>query len=220
MATDVRIPPLRFFTQRVLPAVYTDELSYYEALAKVVDKLNELIDVVGDSATIEQIQQVIKDIEKELSALYVYVDKEVQGAKDYSDDQNDTLEKYLVSLILDATVGKVLVQSQTGGGICPLQEELDRQYDFLRSGFKVDARIIRGKAVASVYIDVDYMSNYYGVTGQRVATWANEGLHGGKNLATNTPHVWDETMANTVDNGALLRDAVAYLRSQGFTVRV
>ena len=32
-----------------------------------------------------------------------------------------------------------------------------RQYDFLRSGFKVDARIIRGKAVASVYIDVDYM---------------------------------------------------------------
>lgn len=95
-----------------------------------------------------------------------------------------------------------------------------RQYDFLRSGFKVDARIIRGKAVASVYIDVDYMSNYYGVTGQQVATWANEGLHGGKNLATNTPHVWDATMANTVDNGALIRDAVAYLRSQGFTVRV
>lgn len=58
------------------------------------------------------------------------------------------------------------------------------------------------------------------ITGQQVATWANEGLHGGKNLASNTPHVWDETMANTVDNGALLRDAVAYLRSQGFTVRV
>ncbi len=132
MATDVRIPPLRFFTQRVLPAVYTDELSYYEVLAKVVDKLNELIDVVGDSATIEQIQQVIKDIEKELSALYVYVDKEVQGAKDYSDDANESLKQYLEALILAATVGKVLVQSQTGGGICPLQEELNRQYDYLR----------------------------------------------------------------------------------------
>ena len=95
-----------------------------------------------------------------------------------------------------------------------------RQYDFLRSAFKVDARIVRDKAVASVYIDVDYMSNYYGVTGQQVATWANEGLHGGKNLASNTPHVWDETIANTVYNGALIRDAVAYLRSQGFTVRV
>ena len=95
-----------------------------------------------------------------------------------------------------------------------------RQYDFLRSGFKVDARIIRGKVVASVYIDVDYMSNYYGVTGQQVATWANEGLHGGRNLALSTPCVWDVTMATTVDNGALVRDAVAYLRSQGFTIRV
>ena len=95
-----------------------------------------------------------------------------------------------------------------------------RQYDFLRSGFKVNARIVRGKAVASVYIDVGYMSNYYGVTGQQVATWANKGLHGGKNLATNTPYVWDATMANTVDNGELVRDAVAYLKSQGYTVRV
>lgn len=95
-----------------------------------------------------------------------------------------------------------------------------RQYDFLRSGFKVDARVIRGKAVASVYIDTDYMSNYYGVSGEQVATWANQGLHGGKKLGTNTPYVWDETMANTVDNGALVRDAVAYLKSQGFTVRV
>lgn len=94
-----------------------------------------------------------------------------------------------------------------------------RQYDFLRSGFKVDARIVRGKAVASVYIDTDYMSNYYGVSGEQATTWANEGLHGGKNLGTNTPHVWDVTMANTVDNGALVRDAVAYLRSQGYIVR-
>lgn len=95
-----------------------------------------------------------------------------------------------------------------------------RQYDFLRSGFKVDARIVRGKAVASVYIDTDYMSNYYGVSGEQATTWANEGLHGGKNLGTNTPHVWDVTMANTVDNGALVRDVVAYLRSQGYIVRV
>ena len=63
-------------------------------------------------------------------------------------------------------------------------------------------------------------SNYYGVSGEQATTWANEGLHGGKNLGTNTPHVWDVTMANTVDNGALVRDAVAYLRSQGYIVRV
>ena len=95
-----------------------------------------------------------------------------------------------------------------------------RQYDFLRSAFKVDAKIVRGKAVASVYIDTDYMNNYYGVSGEQVATWANEGLHGGKDLGTNTPHVWDATMANTVYDGTLIRDAVAYLKSKGYTVRV
>ena len=95
-----------------------------------------------------------------------------------------------------------------------------RQYNFLRSAIKVNARIVRGKVVAAVYIDTDSMDNYYEASGLQVATWANEGLHGGMNLGTNTPHVWDETMANTVDNGALVRDAVAYLRSQGYTVRV
>ena len=94
-----------------------------------------------------------------------------------------------------------------------------RQYDFLRSAIKVDARIVRGKVVATVYIDTDSMDNYYEASGLQVATWANEGLHGGKNLASNTPHVWDETMANTVDNGELLKAAVAYLKNKGFEVR-
>ena len=94
-----------------------------------------------------------------------------------------------------------------------------RQYDFLRSGFKVNARIVRGKAVASVYIDVDYMSNYYGVTGEQVATWANEGLHGGLSVS-HKPHVWNDTMDATINNGSLLKSAVAYLKSKGFSVRV
>ena len=36
----------------------------------------------------------------------------------------------------------------------------------------------------------------------------------------NTPHVWDDTIANTVDNGELLKAAVAYLKSKGFEVRI
>lgn len=35
--------PFRYFCQMALPAVYTDELSYYEVLCKVVDHLNKLI---------------------------------------------------------------------------------------------------------------------------------------------------------------------------------
>lgn len=93
-----------------------------------------------------------------------------------------------------------------------------RQYDFLRSAIKVNARIVRGKVVAAVYIDTDSMDNYYGASGLQVATWANEGLHGGMKAGRSTPHVWDDTMANTVDNGKLLKEAVAYLKSKGFEV--
>ena len=94
-----------------------------------------------------------------------------------------------------------------------------RQYDFLRSAIKVNARVVRGKVVAVVYIDTDSMNNYYGASGEQVATWANEGLHGGKNLGNGTPHVWDDTIAHTVEDGSLLKEAVSYLKSQGFTVQ-
>ena len=95
-----------------------------------------------------------------------------------------------------------------------------RQYDFLRSAFKVDARIVRGKVIAAVYINEDYMSDYYNASGRQVATWANEGLHGGLNVGGNTPHVWDNTMDTTVNNGELLKLAVDYLKSKGISVQV
>lgn len=38
------VAPFRYFVQTVLPAVYGDELSYYEVLAKVTEKLNEVIE--------------------------------------------------------------------------------------------------------------------------------------------------------------------------------
>lgn len=94
-----------------------------------------------------------------------------------------------------------------------------RQYDFLYSAIKVKGKIVRGKVVAVVYIDTDSMNNYYQASGKQVATWANEGLHGGKNLGTNTPHVWDNTIASTVDDGTLLNEAIAYLRSHGIPVQ-
>ena len=38
------VAPFRYYVQMVLPAVYGDELSYYEVLAKVTEKLNEVIE--------------------------------------------------------------------------------------------------------------------------------------------------------------------------------
>ena len=69
-----------------------------------------------------------------------------------------------------------------------------------------------------VYIDYESMDNYVNTTGFQVATWANTGLHGGLSVS-HKPHVWDDTLENTIDNGSLLQLAIQYLRSQGFSVR-
>ena len=94
-----------------------------------------------------------------------------------------------------------------------------RQYDFLRSAVKVEPKIKGNKVTASVYIDTNYMYNYYNATGSQVAQWANQGLHGGLDTGSKTPRVWDDTMRETVENGELLRLAVEYLRSRGISVR-
>lgn len=95
-----------------------------------------------------------------------------------------------------------------------------RQYDFLRSAVKVEPKVIGNKVVASVFIDTDSMDNYYNATGEQVAQWANQGLHGGLDTGSKTPRVWDDTMDETVRNGELLRLAAEYLRNKGFSVRV
>lgn len=94
-----------------------------------------------------------------------------------------------------------------------------RQFDFLRSAIKVEPKIVRNKVIASVYIDTDSMDNYYNVTGHQVATWANQGLHGGLDVGTNTPNVWDDTIEETVKNGELLKVAIQYLKKKGYDVK-
>ncbi len=94
-----------------------------------------------------------------------------------------------------------------------------RQFDFLRSAVKVKSKVTGNKAVASVYIDTDAMDDYYNATGEQVATWANQGLHGGLDVGSNTLHVWDDTMKTTVENGELLKLAMDYLKKKGFSVR-
>lgn len=94
-----------------------------------------------------------------------------------------------------------------------------RTKDFLRSAVKVEPKIKGNKVVASVYIDTESMDNYYNATGKQVAAWANQGLHGGLDVGNKTPHVWDDTIDSTVNNGELLKLAVDYLKSKGFSVK-
>lgn len=93
-----------------------------------------------------------------------------------------------------------------------------RTKDFLYSAVKTEARMVRDKCVASVYIDYNAMNEYVNTTGFQVATWANDGLHGGISV-NHKPHVWDDTIDYTINNGSLLKSAIAYLKSKGFSVR-
>lgn len=98
-------------------------------------------------------------------------------------------------------------------------ESYRRTKDFLYSAVKTEAKMVGNKCVASVYIDYDSMDEYVNATGYQVAQWANTGYHGGLSV-NHKPHVWDDTMDNTINNGSLLKSAVAYLKSRGFSVNV
>lgn len=93
-----------------------------------------------------------------------------------------------------------------------------RTEDFLRSAVKVDAKPYNGGVRARVYIDYEGMDNYVNATGFQVTQWANQGKHGGLSV-NHKPHIWDDTMDETVNNGTLLKMAMEYLRSKGFSVR-
>lgn len=125
MPYEAKIDYLRPVCNRVLPAVYTDELSYYEVLCKVTDKVNEIVKLVGDYATVEQIKQSIRD-------LAAYVDEQDEKLRKYSDANDEILKNYLLEVIAGITLGKINVMSNTIGGWQPLQSELDRMYDYLR----------------------------------------------------------------------------------------
>lgn len=64
---------------------------------------------------------------------------------------------------------------------------------FLYSAEKTEAKMVRGKCVASIYIDYNAMDEYVNTTGFQVAKWANDGLHGGISV-NHKPHVWNDTI--------------------------
>ncbi|WP_277935546.1 hypothetical protein [Parablautia muri] len=93
-----------------------------------------------------------------------------------------------------------------------------RTQDFLHSAVKVDAHPYKDGVKASVYIDYESMDNYVNATGFQVAAWANQGKHGGLSVS-HEPHVWDDTVNETLNNGTLLKMAIQYLKSNGISVR-
>lgn len=93
-----------------------------------------------------------------------------------------------------------------------------RTLEFLHSAVKVEAQPYKGGVRASVYIDYDSLDSYKNVSGYQVVKWSNEGKHGGIEV-DHKPHVWQDTMDMTANNGELFKLAAEYLRSKGFSVR-
>lgn len=88
MPRDVR--KFRFWCQKVLPLVYDNSLSYYEALCKVVDYINNLIATDNEMfATIDEMQ---KDI-KEMQDIVDNFDKNIEAML------KEVIEKYLATMV-------------------------------------------------------------------------------------------------------------------------
>ena len=80
------VKPFRFWCQKVIPLVYDDALSYYEAIEKISYKLNEIIGVLN------QYDQGLKE----------YIDSSLDSLKAYVDTQDATLEAQYKQAVQEA----------------------------------------------------------------------------------------------------------------------
>lgn len=77
-----QVQPFRFWCQKILPAVYDDSLSYYELLCKVIDKLNEVIEV--DNEQNQAIALIISQLEELQNLFEQFIES---GFDDYYKEQ-------------------------------------------------------------------------------------------------------------------------------------
>jgi len=91
-----------------------------------------------------------------------------------------------------------------------------RTEQLLRSAFKTKSVWSGNSWTAEVGIDYESL-DYSDATGYQVLTWANEELHGGLDVGTDT-HVYDDAIDNTVRNGQLLEDIIKYIQDKGIKV--
>lgn len=82
---------LRFWCQKILPAVYDDSLSYYELLNKVVHYLNETIKIVNQNAdATNELLKYVEGVSSELEILKDEMEKWKNG---------DYISNYIEALI-------------------------------------------------------------------------------------------------------------------------
>ena len=67
----MNMKPFRFWSQKILPLVYDDSLSYYEVLCKLTTKINEMIEFINEGIS-NEVKKYVRDIINKLIILYTY----------------------------------------------------------------------------------------------------------------------------------------------------
>lgn len=100
----------RYFCQKVLPAVYDDSLSYYELLNKVVEYLNNTINVVNyNSETIKEMVDYLnqQNIEEMVAAMVAEIMEDMKESGELADIINETIFDELnekIEYLFDQTI--------------------------------------------------------------------------------------------------------------------
>jgi hypothetical protein len=91
-----------------------------------------------------------------------------------------------------------------------------RTEQLLRSAFKTKSVWSGSAWTAEVGIDYESL-DYNEATGYDVISYANQGLHGGIDVGSDT-HVYDDAINKTIRNGQLIEDIIKYIQDKGIRV--
>ena len=108
-----QVQPFRFWCQKILPAVYDDSLSYYELLCKVIQKLNEIIEV--DNAQTEAISAIIAKLEELQTMFEQFMES---GFDDYYREQIERWIDEHLRYIFEQVVSTVFFGLTEDGYFC------------------------------------------------------------------------------------------------------
>ena len=105
MRDDARkqIEIFRFYCQKVLPAVFDDSLSYYEAVCKMVEKLNEIIKTANlSSESIKLLFELVEGLQKQLDEFkeHGFDDYYKEQVKQWIDDNLYNIFRYTIRQVV------------------------------------------------------------------------------------------------------------------------
>ena len=153
-----------YHVAKVLPAAYSDELSYYELLSKMqkycndlAAKINEILD--HDESVVDELENIKADIDERIRELYAHLDQFLEQFEDSSVDwdcqhgyMTNTVEA-MRDMFRDVTVHSITVKQ--------LRERDMTVADLSDCGLSVRGLAVWGKYLFDPFdIDPEFKPNY------------------------------------------------------------